>query len=62
MRMRTTAEQRTHSLKIKERRVSLNDGLFSYSSRILFELPLKLLSYVKAVSAAFKGRGVQMVF
>ena len=43
-------------------RVSINDGLFSYSPRISVGLPLKLLSYVKAVSAAFKGRGAQMVF
>ena len=42
-------------------RISINDGLFSCSSRIVVGLPLKLLSYVKAVSAAFKGRGVQMV-
>ncbi len=48
-----------HSLK---NRVSINDGLFSYSFRIRVGLPLKLLSYVKAVSAAFKGRGVQMDF
>ena len=42
-----TEEQRTHSLKQEGEVVGL---------------PLKLSSYVKAVSAAFKGRGVQMVF
>ena len=56
------AEQRTHNLKIEERRISIKYGLSSRSSRIVVGLPLKLLSYVKAVSAAFKGRGVQMVF
>ena len=56
------AEQRTHNLKIEEHRISINDGLFLCSSRISVGLPLKLLNYVKAVSAAFKGRGVQMVF
>ena len=60
--MRATAEQRTHNLKIEERRISIKYGLSSRSSRIVVGLPLKLLSYVKAVSAAFKGRGVQMVF
>ena len=45
-----------------ENRISINDGLFLCSSRISVGLPLKLLSYVKAVSAAFKGGGVQMVF
>ena len=34
------AEQRTHNLKIEERRISINDGLSSYSSRIIIGLPL----------------------
>ena len=34
------AEQRTHNLKIEERRISINDGLSSYSSRISVGLPL----------------------
>ena len=34
------AEQRTHNLKIEERRISINDGLFSCSSRISVGLPL----------------------
>ena len=34
------AEQRTHNLKIEERRISINDGLSSYSSRIIVGLPL----------------------
>jgi hypothetical protein len=55
------AEQRTHNLKIEERRISSNDGLFLCSSRISSWYTLKLLSLRKAVSAAFKGRGVQMV-
>ena len=34
------AEQRTHNLKIEERRISINDGLFLCSSRINVGLPL----------------------
>ncbi len=56
------AEQRTHNLKIEERRISINDGLFSYSFHISSWFTLKLLSLRKAVSAAFKGRGVQMSY
>ena len=49
-----------HSLK---NRISINDGLFSCSSRIRVGLPLSKFVYLReAVSAAFKGRGVQMIF
>ena len=49
-----------HSLK---NRISINDGLFSYSFRIIVGLPLSKFIYLReAVSAAFKGSGVQMVF
>ena len=34
------AEQRTHNLKIEKRRISINDGLFSCSSRNIVGLPL----------------------
>ena len=38
-------------------------GLFSCSSRIIVGLPLSKFVYLReAVSAAFKGSGVQMVF
>ena len=47
LRMRETAEQRTQNLNVEECRISLNDGLFSCSSRISSWFTLKLLSYVR---------------
>ena len=46
-----------------ENRISINDGLFLCSFRIRVGLPLSKFVYLReAVSAAFKGRGVQVVF